>query len=143
MMRKLGFTLIELLVVISIIGILAGISLVALQGARSGARDAKRKADLEEVRSGLEIYRTDCGAYPATLSFGGSLVGDGSSASCAVSNTYLSSIPQDPRSPTYSYFYSGTATTYIVCAYLEQGGGGDTSGCGTCGATCNLKVANP
>ena len=43
--NKKGFTLIELLVVIAIIGILSTIGLVALNGSRAKARDAKRIAD--------------------------------------------------------------------------------------------------
>lgn len=138
-----GFTLIEILVVVALLGILAGISLVALGGARASGRDAKRRADLEQIRSGVEIYRADCRQYPATLTFGGQLLGDGSSTACATSNTYISQIPQDPLAPTYAYYYSGSANSYALCTYLEQGGGGDTSGCGSCGAACNYKVTNP
>ena len=91
---KTGFTLIELLVVISIIGILMAISLFGLQGARESSRDARRKSDLEMIRSGLEIYKSDCDIYPATL--GTSLVGSGSPTSCSIANTYISSVPLDP-----------------------------------------------
>ncbi|MCK4588676.1 prepilin-type N-terminal cleavage/methylation domain-containing protein, partial [Candidatus Woesebacteria bacterium] len=61
---KKGFTLIELLVVISIIGILLALSIFGLQGARKSARDSKRKADIELIRSGIEIYKADCNVYP-------------------------------------------------------------------------------
>lgn len=44
-----GFTLIELLVVISIIGFLASIVLVSMQGAREKARRAKSDQDLQEI----------------------------------------------------------------------------------------------
>lgn len=140
---KKGFTLIELLVSISIIGILAGIALVALQGTRAGARDAKRKADLEEIRSGLAIYRADCGDYPADL--GTSLNGDGTPAACATGNTYIQSVPTDPAGRAYSYTSNSPYSSYILCVSLEQGTGVDQSGCGSCGTgfTCDYKVTSP
>lgn len=141
--KKSGFTLVELLVVISIIGVLIGLSLFGLQGARESSRDAKRKADLELLRSGLEIYKSDCNKYPAALT--SPLVGDDSTTSCATTNTYISQIPIDPISPNSDYAFSSTDITYELCAALEQGGTtvtcGGSSGCGS--ATCNYKVTNP
>lgn len=137
----MGFTLIELLVVIAIIGILIGISLVALQGARGAGRDARRKADLEQIRSALEVYRSDCNSYPGSVSFGGAL-----SATCPTASTYLGSVPNDPLNPTMRYYYGpGTGNrTYELCAKLESGGTTGICGTNSCGAqTCNYKVTSP
>lgn len=136
---KFGFTLIELLVVISIIGILMALSGVAFQSARQSARDAIRKTDLAEIRSALEIYRNDCTAYPATLTFGAQLVGTESNCS---GNIYHPNLPQDPISASYSYKYTLASNSYTLCARLEAGSG--DAGCGNCGdAVCNYKVTNP
>lgn len=51
-----GFTLIEILVVIAIIGILAGITLVALGGARNKARDSRIISEMSQLRSAAILY---------------------------------------------------------------------------------------
>lgn len=139
-----GFTLIELLVVISIIGVLLALSLVAFSSTKKSARDGKRKADLEQVRSALEIYRTDCKTYPATedVTFGSPLVG--TDVHCPASNIYMAELPQDPLEDTYSYQYVGAQNTYVLCAYLETETDTVTDCGGQCGTVdCNYKVINP
>ena len=126
MKKQKGFTLIELLVAITIMGVLVAIALVSFQGARRSARDGKRKADLEQIRSGLEMFRSDSptGDYPLIL---GGLGG------------YLT-VPNDPVSGvSYSYFPSGP--NYFLCAELESGG---TDSCAAEGcADCNYRTENP
>lgn len=145
-----GFTLIELLVVVSIIGILIGLSIFGLQGARESSRDARRKADLEQIRSGIEIYKADCDTYPVgsgnpAILFGSALMGDGSTSSCSSSNTYISQVPADPTDPTRTYLYSSDGVTYELCASVEQAGVGTVTcgGSASCGSSCNYKVTNP
>lgn len=150
-----AFTLIELLVVIVIIGILVSLSVFGMQGAKKSSRDGRRQADLEQIRSGLEMYKADCNSYPTSITFGGSLTG-----SCPSSATYISLIPNDPSYSARNYHYHGCTdgSRYILCAALENtspgvasvscvtpgtsvncGGGSD---CGS-GVPCNYKVNSP
>jgi len=131
--KNIGFTLIELLVAMTIVAVLLGISLVSYQGARKSARDGKRKADLEQVRSALEMCRTDTGSYPATIY---------NDISCGTpAKTYLSGTPKDPLA-NRTYSYTSTANSYILCAALETSSE-TVTGCGSCTLECNYKVTNP
>lgn len=139
-----GFTLIEILVVIAVIGILIALSAVAYQAIRKSSRDTKRRADLQDIRSALELYRTDCRAYPPSL--GSSLVGSG--AFCG-GNTYMQQVPADPIPSSYSYQYRLVGLGYNLCAYLENGSvsvdcNGDSSANDFCGnSLCNFMVSSP
>lgn len=61
--NKNAFTLVEILVTIAIIGLLAGIVIVALNSTRYKARDVKRKSDLSQIGRffSLSCYLPDGG----------------------------------------------------------------------------------
>lgn len=111
--RSHGFTLVELLIVITIIGILAGIGIGSYIGQLVKARDTRRKADLEQIRSALEMYWADCNIYPV-----GALA-SGSDITCS-GKIYLK-IPSGPSGDTYTYTRVGSG--YQVCATLESPAG--------------------
>jgi len=62
-----GFTLMELLVVIAIVGILATLAILMFRDAQAKARDAKRKSDLKNISTALEMYNNDYGKYPIPI----------------------------------------------------------------------------
>ena len=63
--RRQGFTLIELLVVISIIGVLAGLLLPAIQAARESGRRAQCQNNMKNIGLGLMQYSTKKNSFPA------------------------------------------------------------------------------
>ena len=91
MKNKKAFTLIELLVVIAIIGLLATLSVLALNNARAKARDAKRVADIKQIQTALELYFNDAQTYPDSLTTGESIYSTTSGTS-----TYMQVIPSSP-----------------------------------------------
>ena len=119
MIHKRGFTLIELLVVVAIIAVLSVIGLTIFTGVQKGARDARRKSDMEAISKALEVNynNSSCGAST-------------SSPYCNVNSypTVLFSSGSVPSNPSpggaaYSGIPSAAGSTYTVCANLETSTG--------------------
>ncbi len=167
-MRKRGFTLVELLLVIAVIGLLAGLIAVNLNRARAKSRDAKRRSDLNQIKTAVEGMYDDNRTYAVSgTGSGGGSQGlfnydyDGTSmtlksiAQGLIEENYLSAEPMDPiagRNPSnpdhngYMY-YTGTGgftQNYLIFARLEKlndsdGDGWDDASGATCRARTDLK----
>lgn len=61
-----GFTMIEIMIVMTIIGMIVAMGGAAYSNAVRQGRDARRKVDLDQIRSALELYRSNDvnGTYP-------------------------------------------------------------------------------
>jgi prepilin-type N-terminal cleavage/methylation domain-containing protein len=65
-----GFTLIELIMVMAIIGILASIIMVNLNGMRKKALNAKMKMEANQIMKAIQTYEGYNGVYPLTQGTG-------------------------------------------------------------------------
>jgi general secretion pathway protein G len=81
--KQRGFTLVELMIVISLIVILATMSMVQYRNSLVRGKEVVLKEDLFRMRDAIDQYYADKNKYPATLD---ALVSDG----------YLRSLPEDP-----------------------------------------------
>lgn len=115
-----AFTLIEILVVATIIILLSVGGVVTYSQFGKQSRDARRKADIEQVRAALEMYKSNNvnSSYPTAEE----------SLNILVTNSYLKAIPLDPKTKatyiTYTAICSGTpsiCTTYTLEGQLEDG----------------------
>ena len=61
-----GFSLVELLVVISIIGLLAGLTSVAVSRAMEAGKKAKAKGDLTAIVAAVKAYKNEYGRFPSS-----------------------------------------------------------------------------
>jgi prepilin-type N-terminal cleavage/methylation domain-containing protein len=118
--RHSGFTLIELVVVISILAILSGVLVPRVTNHLKAARDARRLADINAVRSAIEQYYMDKGSYPApnsNSSFGGwDVSSDGDFIQVLRDNGYLDNDAQDPvNDATFHYRYYVYASGSYSC----------------------------
>ncbi|MBP7967412.1 prepilin-type N-terminal cleavage/methylation domain-containing protein [Candidatus Woesebacteria bacterium] len=96
---KRGFTILEILVVIGLIGILVAMSSVGYVNYSQKSRDSRRKIDLQQLRSALELYRSNSaeGVYPSVSQYGSG------TTSVLITAGLLQSIPVDPRGNAYVY----------------------------------------
>lgn len=140
--NKKGFTLIELMIVVVLIGVLSGvvISVINAGGFRSKAKDSQRIADLEKIRSALELYFSDNRVYP---NFGWLEVTGSDAMSSALQTTYLNKVPSDPNgvitgnstpcsvpeSNRYNYNSVSTGGGYVLTAIMEIDSSNDGNEC--------------
>jgi len=104
-----GFTLIELLVVIAIIGLLATVVMTSLNSARTKGRDTRRIEDINQIKTALEMYYDSNGRYPSTAS-----------NTAALTPTYMSQVPTDPKGNPYLYQDVNSGSSYLLGIALEQ-----------------------
>lgn len=118
-----GFSLLEMLIVMAIMGIILTVSTISYLTLQQKGRDAKRRTDIESLRTALEIYRSQNSAYPAIAGNNAWAPASNLNASLVVPG-YMQSIPTDPnQNATYPYMYKSWSSwqRYCIEARFEQG----------------------
>jgi len=151
-----GFTFIEILVVVTIMAVLIVAGIVSFASVNKRSRDARRKSDVEQIRSALEMYRADEGHYPLTANPTQFVTITSDSTFTTALSSYMATIPEDPKNnDDYPYKirlldqriseYYG----YCLTAFTEGAGSGSNS-CGltlptssTTGESYTYGVKNP
>ena len=106
MKESRGFTLLELIIVLGLISTMLLLVATVYSQSQKRSRDAKRKGDLNNIRSALELYRSNNSFYPLNLT------------DLTTGTVYLKSIPLDSFDPRQSYKYipkSGCDNTTVLC----------------------------
>lgn len=111
-----GFTLIELMIVVVIIAVLAVIGVTVYSNIQKNARDSRRRADIESISKALEAHVNQSANQYCTGAAG---------SYCFPAASWFAggAIPADPNGSAYSGLPVSGATTYNVCATLENPSG--------------------
>jgi len=120
--RTRGFTLLELLVVMVIIGLLAAYVAPRYfsQVGRSEVRSAQ--AQIASLRSALDTYRLDMGAYPSTEQGLGVLTARPAANAAKWNGPYLQrAVPADPWGKPYQYRSPGEHGEYDLLSFGKDG----------------------
>lgn len=117
MMTNRGFTLVEMLIVIGLIALVATITISGFGNLQQGARDGRRKEDIDKVNTAIQAFRNDAGQFPTAADYGELM--------SILSPDYISVPPVDPLNRdgfVYTYF-SANGSRYELGARLEARGG--------------------
>ena len=140
------------MIAIVILGVLSALISGNFITSLKKGRDARRKADLEQIQRALEMYYEDKRAYPTQAAasgfpFGGKFC---ETPTCSSNEKiYMQKVPNDPVN-SYSYQYQSDGTYYRLFSCIEntldQGPGVKQTGytgtnCGSCGV-CKYGISS-
>lgn len=155
-----GFSLIELLVAIAVIATIIGLALPNFLGARTRARDTRRKGELNQLKTALQLYYNDYKLYPASqnggvgkLNYIAGCGADGDTlcpAGCSVdfaaggtgcNTVYMTNFPGELGTSMF-YYQVSLGADFCLKGSLENASDSDiTTSQSRCAALCSAYVS--
>lgn len=117
-MRKHGFTIVELLIVIVVVGILAGISIVAYRGISDQARDNAVKSDIANAGKKISLFYIQNERFPITSTEMNAILGTVGVSSYA---THTNALSYCFDSSTNSFAIGGVSASGKGFVYKDGG----------------------
>ena len=112
-----GFTLLELMIVIVILGVLAALMTGNFVTSLKKGRDARRKADLQQIQRAFEMFYEDKKVYPTFFTSSSTRLCE--TDTCSGEKIYMQKIPTDPTTSP-NYYFTINDQSYRMYACLEN-----------------------
>ena len=125
--KQQGFTLLEIMLVVSIIVIILGVAISKLGNTTGIAKSMRVQADIQAIKTQLQLYESMNGFFPSTEQGLQALVSQPSSDPRPTRWYQLfKEMPKDPWGNEYKYTSPGAKGPYDIVSYGSDGKeGGD------------------
>ena len=119
-----GFSLVEIMIVLAVIGIIVGIMANKFAGALDKSKVKAAKITIQQLSDRLEMYNTDCSAYPTTEEgFEALMSSPGDSCEEWGPEAYMKKVPKDPWNRPFIYESDGADFTITSLGADKKEGG--------------------
>lgn len=116
-----GFSLVELLIVVIILAILAAIVVPQFADTSTSARNSAVDSNIAAMRSAIDLYRQQHGAYPGDLAASGASCPGGSTAGTGAADSNAAFTEQLTRfTNPIGQACTGTNATFNLGPYLRE-----------------------
>ncbi|MGE0762068.1 MAG: type II secretion system major pseudopilin GspG [Bdellovibrionales bacterium] len=126
--NRRGMTLLEIMIVLAILASLIGVLASQINSRMKKAKINQAKIQIGELGKALDMYYTDCNAYPTGADGLQALVTQPSSCPQWGPDSYVKKMPKDPWGSDFIYESQGNTYTLIsLGADKKEGGSGENA----------------
>ena len=126
--NRRGMTLLEIMIVLAILASLIGVLASQINLRLKKAKINQAKIQIGELGKALDMYYTDCNAYPSASEGLQALVTQPSNCSQWGPDSYIKKMPKDPWGTDFVYESQGNTYTLIsMGADKKEGGSGENA----------------